>query len=98
MDKWYAFDSIESFNTWHDNLKSELGYPLPSIDSEGNIIGEPFSTDYTSVIKVADNDFRAVVEDEYAEGLTLSEQPIFEDKMEKHSITSTTQSSIEQFS
>ncbi len=80
MDKWYTFDSLESFDSWHDQLKIALGYPLPSIDSQGNVIGEPFSTDYTSVIKVTDNDFRAVVEDEYAKGLTLSEQPIFTDK------------------
>jgi hypothetical protein len=80
MDKWYTFDSLESFDSWHEALKIALGYPLPSIDSEGNVIGEPFSTDYTSVIKVTDNDFRAVVEDEYAKGLTLSEQPIFTDK------------------
>jgi hypothetical protein len=80
MDKWYTFDSIESFDSWHEALKIALDYPLPSIDSEGNVIGKPFSVDYTSVIKVADNDFRAVVEDEYAKGLTLSEQPIFTDK------------------
>ena len=80
MDKWYTFDSIESFDSWHEALKIALSYPLPSIDSEGNVIGEPFSTDYTSVIKVTNTDFRAVVEDEYAKGLTLSEQPIFADK------------------
>ena len=80
MDKWYTFDSIQSFNTWHEALKQALGYPLPSIDAEGNVIGEPFTTDYTFVIKVVDNDFRAVVEDEYAKGLILSEKPIIEDK------------------
>ena len=80
MDKWYTFDSIESFNSWHETLKTELNYPLPSVDQDGNIVGEPYSTDYTLVIKVADNDFRAVVEDKYAKGLTLSEQFIFTEK------------------
>jgi len=80
MDKWYSFDSIESFQTWHEALKIQLGYPLPSIDQEGKIMGEPYSTEYTSVIKIADNDYRAVVEDQYAEGLTLSDRPIFQDK------------------
>jgi hypothetical protein len=80
MDKWYSFDSIESFNSWHEALKAELGYPLPSIDQDGNLIGEPYSTDYTSAIKVLDNDYRAIVEDQYADGLILSEKPIFEDK------------------
>lgn len=80
MDKWYSFDSIESFDQWHEALKTQLGYPLPSIDQDGNIIGEPFSTDYTSIVKVTDNDYRAVVEDEYADGLILSEKPVFQDK------------------
>lgn len=80
MDKWYTFDSIKSFNEWHETLKEILGYPLPSLNAEGNVIGEPFTTDYTSFIKVSANDFRAVVEDKYAEGLTLSEKPVFNDK------------------
>ena len=80
MDKWYTFDSIESFNLWHEALKILLGYPLPSIDSEGNVVGDPLSVDYTYVIKYAENDFRAVVEDAYANGLTLTEPPIFTEK------------------
>jgi hypothetical protein len=81
MDNWYSFDSIESFNAWHEALKAELGYPLPSIDQDGNIVGEPYSTEYTSAVKVSDNDFRAIVEDQYSDGLILSEKPFFEDKM-----------------
>lgn len=80
MDKWYSFDSIESFNSWHETLKADLNYPLPSMDEDGNIVGEPYSTEYTSAVKVADNDYRAVIEDKYADGLILSEKPIFEDK------------------
>ena len=81
MDKWYSFDSIESFNSWHEALKTELGYPLPSLDQDGNLIGEPYSTDYTAAVKVSDNDYRAVVEDQYSDGLTLTDKPIFDDKM-----------------
>jgi hypothetical protein len=80
MDKWYTFDSVASFNIWHEQLKSALNYPLPSIDAEGNVIGEPFTSNYTSIIKVSNDDFRAVVEDKYSDGLTLSSQPIFNNK------------------
>lgn len=80
MDKWYSFNNVEDFNLWHEALKVKLGYPLPSIDEYGNILGEPYSTNYTSVVKVADNDYRAVIKEQYAEGLILSEKPIFTDE------------------
>jgi len=79
MDKWYFFESMELFNTWHNNLKSELGYPLPSIDEDGKIVGEPFTTDYTSAYEVSENDVRAIVEDKYSDGLILCEPPTIED-------------------
>jgi hypothetical protein len=81
MDKWYKFDSLEAFNAWHEQLKSDLNYPLPSIDKDGNIIGEPFTTDYTSAVKVSDEDFRAMIDEEFADGLTLSEAPKFDDPL-----------------
>jgi len=76
MSNWYTFDSEESFNTWHEALKAELGYPIPSIDFEGNVIGEPYSTDYAQYIKVNETDYRAYIEDIYADGLTLSTNPM----------------------
>lgn len=77
---WYKFTSLEAFNTWHEALKAELGYPLPSIDQDGNVIGEPFTTEYTSVVKVSDNDFRTIAKAEHAEGLEASTEPVFPDE------------------
>lgn len=75
MSNWYTFESEELFNTWHEALKARLGYPIPSIDFKGNVIGEPYSTDYAQFIKVDETDYRAYIEDIYAEGLTLSTKP-----------------------
>jgi hypothetical protein len=74
---WYKFLSLEAFNAWHDALKIELGYPLPSVDSQGNVIGDPYTTEYTSVLKVSPNDWRTISAPEYAEGLEPSSKPIF---------------------
>lgn len=74
--KWYKFPSREAFDVWHNKVCIELGLPKPSVDIYGNIVGEPFTTSYTDVIEVAENDFRAQSEEKYAEGLTLSERPI----------------------
>lgn len=77
---WYRFDSEEEFTTWHEEVKQRLGYPLPSRNSDGEIVGEPYTTDYTTVIKISDSDWRAFVEENHAQGLTESEEPVFEDK------------------
>lgn len=81
--KWYSFTSKEAFDTWHEALKTELGYPLPSVDSEGNVLGEPFTTEYTSVIEVAADDWRTVIDEQYADGLTPSSAPIIKDERYK---------------
>lgn len=77
--KYYTFASKEDFDLWHDEIKSLLGYPLPSVDIDGNVIGEPFTTDYTSIYRVADDDWRAIIDEQYAEGLTESEAPTIQD-------------------
>lgn len=82
MMAWYTFNSENDFNIWHQNIKNQLGYPLPSVDIEGNIIGEPFTTEYTNLIKFSDNDWRASIEEAHAEELILSEQPIFQRNQE----------------
>jgi len=79
---WYTFTSKEAFNTWHEELKARLGYPLPSLDQEGNVIGEPYTTEYTSVVKYADADWRTIIDAEYAQDLILSVEPIFADERE----------------
>ena len=79
---WYTFTSKEAFDTWHEELKTRLGYPLPSVDQEGNVIGEPYTTEYTSIVKYADNDWRTIIHEEYAKDLTISTEPIFADERE----------------
>lgn len=76
MSNWYKWESIESFNTWHEAIKIQLGLPKPSITEDGSeVIGGVITDEYTNPITVAQNDIRAVVETDYAEGLILSEDP-----------------------
>ena len=72
---WYKFESKDAFNIWHEALKNELGYPLASVDQDGNEIGEPYTTDYTLSYEVADDDIRAMIEIEHGKGLTESKSP-----------------------
>ena len=78
--EWYTFISKEAFDTWHEGLKALLGYPLPSVDKEGNVIGEPYTTEYTSVVEVAPDDWRTIADSQYAEGLEVSTEPVFPDE------------------
>lgn len=82
MMKWYKFASKETFDIWHESVKNELGYPLPSYDLDGNILGEPYTTEYTSVVKVSENDWRTISDPIYAEGLEPSEEPVTIDERE----------------
>jgi hypothetical protein len=79
---WYTFISKETFDTWHETLKAKLGYPLPSFDQEGQFVGEPYTTEYTSIVKYAEGDWRTIVDEEYAEDLVLSTEPVFADERE----------------
>lgn len=74
MWDWYEWNSIEDFNVWHDALCVSLGYPLDSYNqATGEIDLEAAKTTaYTSVSFVADKVI-GTVEDEYADGLTLTE-------------------------
>lgn len=80
---WVTFDSIESFNAWHDQIKADLGLPSQAIDSEGNLVeGAQASTDYTTPHIVTKFDIRADVESDYLNGLTLSETPYKDERLE----------------
>lgn len=81
MDKWYKFTSLEVFDIWHEKLKKDLNYPLPAIDKDGNLIGEPFTTEYTSVTKVSDTDWRAMIDEKFADGLIETDTPPFIDPL-----------------
>lgn len=65
----YKWDSLEDFNTWHNNLKQQLNYPLENINQATGLPDGTFTDTYTSAIQI-DNKWVAVVEDIYAEGLT----------------------------
>jgi hypothetical protein len=76
MTDWYTWDSLESFNEWHLAKMAELGLPKLSVDAEGNTIADSVETTAITIVeKIADNDYRAQVEDNNAEGLTLSTKP-----------------------
>ena len=79
---WVTFDSIESFNAWHEQLKSDLGLPLPALDADGNEVKGQISTEYTTPWVVSETDIRADIEEEYTDGLTLSENPYKDERYE----------------
>lgn len=72
---WYTFENIESFNQWHESLKQRLGYPLPALDSNGNITDGTITTDYTNPVIVLENDVRAWVDEEYSNNLVACDAP-----------------------
>lgn len=70
MWNWYEWETLDSFNVWHDNLKEQLGYPLIGYNQA---TGEPqpesaWVTEYTKAYPVEDK-WIAVVETEYAKDL-----------------------------
>jgi len=78
---WVKFDSIDSFNAWHDQIKIDLGLPLPAIDAEGNQVMGQETTDYTIPHIVSATDIRADIEHDLTDGLTLSENPYQDDRV-----------------
>lgn len=76
LKNWYKWSSLEDFDNWHNEIKITLGLPKPSIDKEGNELPDSIiNSQYTECHKINDNDFRALVEEELADGLELSENP-----------------------
>lgn len=71
---WCQFETIETFTVWHETLKISLGYPFPSVDSNGNECS-PMNVDYTRAEIVAENDCRAFVDSEHSIGLIECEAP-----------------------
>lgn len=57
---WYEWETLESFNEWHNDICLALGIP------------DDQTTDYTRPIQV-DNKVIAVVHESEAEGLTLTD-------------------------
>jgi hypothetical protein len=80
---WYEFNTLDEFNTWHDALCIELGYPLQSSNQATGKIdpNATMTTAYCEAILVEDK-YIAFIEEEYANGLKVTDlripKPIFE--------------------
>lgn len=66
---WYTWQSQEDFDTWHEEVKTQLGLPMPGKNAHTGEVDESaqWTTDYTSVTEVGPGDFRAFVEDRVAQ-------------------------------
>jgi hypothetical protein len=72
MSKYmYEWNSLEDFNVWHNQLKQQLNYPLENVNQATGLPSGTFTNSYTKPIQI-DNKWIAVVEDTYADGLTLT--------------------------
>lgn len=74
MMKYYEWATQADFDAWHANLCQQLGYPIISMNQA---TGEPdpdaaMTTAYTTSQAVSGKVI-ADVEDQYADGLTLTE-------------------------
>ena len=69
---FYEWDSLSSFNLWHNELKLLLGYPLENTNQLTGLPDGTFTDTYTKPIQI-DDKWIAVVEDAYADGLTLTD-------------------------
>lgn len=74
---WVKWNSLDSFNAWHDGIKAILGLPKPSMNENGEIVKDAVITDsYVLPIIVAEDDIRALIDEVYANGLETSVNPI----------------------
>lgn len=75
MPDWYRWTSIEAFNAWHEEVKKRLGIPHPNRSlATGRVRSTTahWTLEYTSPVVLADDDVRAIVEEEgkaFKEGL-----------------------------
>ncbi|NCW67279.1 MAG: hypothetical protein EBV86_01750 [Marivivens sp.] len=71
---WYEWNTLDDFNTWHENLKNALGYPLLPINQLTGLpdINAQATENYTEAIAV-EGKFIAYVEVVHADGLTETE-------------------------
>lgn len=63
---WYEWDSLESFNSWHEAKCTELNYP--ELNENGDILTNAYTQPYPVEGKVI-----AFVEDDHSQGLTITE-------------------------
>jgi hypothetical protein len=74
MWDWYEWESLESFNAWHDSVKLALGLPKPSHNQASGEIDETvqWTIDYTKAVQVGDV-WIAKVENDLSKDLILTE-------------------------
>ncbi len=71
--KWYEWNTQTEFDIWHDALCLQLGYPLTSINQlTGELDENATKTMFYTVSRQVGGKIIADVEDEYADGLTLT--------------------------
>ena len=70
---WYKFESVDTFNAWHNEVKTQLGLPKLSVDENGTPC-EPMVENYTQLITNGDR-LIAYSEPEYANGLYETRPP-----------------------
>jgi hypothetical protein len=71
MNKWYEWDSLASFESWHQTIIIELGLPIVSVN-QATGEPEPNATEtvtYTNPFEVEGKTI-ALVEDAQSAGLT----------------------------
>lgn len=68
----YEWDSLEDFNNWHNQLKQQLNYPLQNTNQATGLPDGTFTENHTSPIQINEKVI-AVVEEQYADGLTLTD-------------------------
>lgn len=63
---WYRWPSLAEFTKWHDTAKAELGIPKPGrgLSSGRERTTAQWTMAYTEAYVVAEDDVRAVVEDD----------------------------------
>jgi hypothetical protein len=78
---WYSWATLSAFTAWHHMVCVGLGIPHPGRNAATGEIDEAaqWTTAYTSVVEVADDDWRAWVADDiaatYPDGLGAPSDP-----------------------
>jgi hypothetical protein len=82
----YQWTSRADFDTWHTVVCDALGIPHPNHNAAtGELdLNAQWTTAYTDVVKVADDDWRAFVEDniatQFPDGLGIPSEPFTESR------------------
>lgn len=78
---WYSWPTLSAFDNWHNNVIASLNLPRHGHNAATGEIdtNAQATTSYTVPLQIANDDWRAMVEDEiasnFADGLGLPSQP-----------------------